>query len=85
VASCGVALVVVLGWLFSWFEVPAWGWTALGFLGLWNVQFACIAMLGEYIVRTHRHVQRRPLYVLDTLIENGVATPTATPDFGGRP
>jgi dolichol-phosphate mannosyltransferase len=85
VASCGVALVVVLGWLFSWFTVPAWGWTALGFLGLWNVQFACIAMLGEYIVRTHRHVQRRPLYVLDVLIENGVATPAATPDFGARP
>jgi glycosyltransferase involved in cell wall biosynthesis len=85
VTSCGIALVVVLGSLLSWLTVPAWGWTALGFLGLWNVQFACLAMLGEYIVRTHRHVQHRPLYVLDVLIENGVATPAATPDFGGRP
>lgn len=60
-------------------DVPGWGWAALGFLGLWNVQFLCIAVLGEYIVRTHRHTQRRPLYVLDSLIENGRALAVPTP------
>src|SRR5262249_44487869 len=49
---------------------PAWGWAALGFLGLWNVQFLALAVLGEYVVRTHRHTQGRPLYVVETLIED---------------
>jgi hypothetical protein len=33
------------------------------------VQFLCLAVLGEYVVRTHRHTQRRPLYVLDVVLE----------------
>ena len=53
--------------------MPAWGWAALGFLGLWNVQFLCLAVLGEYVVRTHRHTQRRPLYVVDSVIERGAS------------
>jgi hypothetical protein len=43
----------------------------MGFLVLWNIQFLCIAVLGEYIVRTHRHTQRRPLFVVDCVIEGG--------------
>jgi hypothetical protein len=31
--------------------------------------FLCLAVLGEYVVRTHRHTQRRPLYVLDVVLE----------------
>jgi glycosyltransferase involved in cell wall biosynthesis len=49
--------------------LESWMWAALGFLVLWNVQFLCLAMLGEYVVRTHRHTQRRPLFVVDTIIE----------------
>jgi hypothetical protein len=49
-------------------------WAALGFLVLWNVQFFCLAVLGEYLVRTHRHTQRRPLYIVDSLIERGRPT-----------
>jgi polyisoprenyl-phosphate glycosyltransferase len=52
-------------------HLEGWMWAALGFLALWNVQFLCLAVLGEYIVRTHRHTQRRPLYVVDCLIEGG--------------
>jgi dolichol-phosphate mannosyltransferase len=52
-------------------HLEGWMWAALGFLALWNVQFLCLAVLGEYIVRTHRHTQRRPLYVVDSLIEGG--------------
>lgn len=61
----GAALLAACGAV----ELPGWGWAALGFLVLWNVQFLCLAMLGEYVVRTHRHTQRRPLYVVDTVIE----------------
>jgi dolichol-phosphate mannosyltransferase len=52
-------------------HLDGWMWAGLGFLALWNVQFLCLAVLGEYIVRTHRHTQRRPLYVVDCLIEKG--------------
>ncbi len=52
-------------------HLEGWAWAALGFLALWNVQFLCLAVLGEYVVRTHRHTQRRPLYVVDCLIEGG--------------
>jgi glycosyltransferase involved in cell wall biosynthesis len=61
-ATCGVL------------ALEGWMWAALGFLLLWNVQFLCLAVLGEYVVRTHRHTQRRPLFVVDTVIENPDAT-----------
>lgn len=50
------------------FDMPAWGWVAGGFLVLWNVQFVFLTMLGEYLVRTHRMIQRRPLYVVEEVI-----------------
>jgi glycosyltransferase involved in cell wall biosynthesis len=68
------ALVIAgtfLGWATGVFPVAGWMWAALAFLTLWNVQFLSMAVLGEYIVRTHRHTQRRPLYVVDSLIEEG--------------
>lgn len=48
--------------------VPVWGWVAIGFLWLWNVQFIAMAVFGEYLVRTHRHVQQRPLYVVARVV-----------------
>jgi glycosyltransferase involved in cell wall biosynthesis len=57
-------------WLLGAIALEGWMWAALGFLFLWNVQFLSLAILGEYIVRTHRHSQRRPLYVVDSVIEN---------------
>jgi dolichol-phosphate mannosyltransferase len=72
--------VVVLGlWVTGTLTIPGWGWAALGFLALWNVQFLCLAVLGEYIVRTHRHTQRRPLFVIDTVIEGGKPQPSSCP------
>jgi dolichol-phosphate mannosyltransferase len=69
--SLGVTGVVLALWLIGSLTVPGWGWAALGFLALWNVQFLSLAVLGEYIVRTHRHTQHRPLYIVDAVIENG--------------
>jgi dolichol-phosphate mannosyltransferase len=73
--SSGLALVVVALWAVGQLNVPGWGWAGLAFLALWNIQFLSLAVLGEYIVRTHRHVQRRPLYVIDTVIEGGSGPP----------
>lgn len=60
---------VVLLWALGTITLQPWMWAALGFLGLWNVQFLGMAVFGEYIVRTHRHTQRRPLYVVDKVLE----------------
>ncbi len=66
----GVFIAVILGlWSTGTIALEGWMWAGLGFLVLWNLQFLCLAVLGEYIVRTHRHTQRRPLYVVDTIIE----------------
>jgi dolichol-phosphate mannosyltransferase len=79
--ASGVGAAVVVGlWSLGELDVPAWGWASLGFLGLWNVQFLSLAALGEYVVRTHRHTQRRPLYVVDVVIEGGKARPATAPD-----
>jgi dolichol-phosphate mannosyltransferase len=65
-----IAVVLIL-WATGTVVMQGWMWAGLGFLVLWNIQFLCTAVLGEYIVRTHRHTQRRPLYVVDTIIEGG--------------
>lgn len=70
-ASGTFTVAVLLLWLFGSLRMEGWMWAGLGFLALWNVQFFCTAVLGEYLVRTHRQVQRRPLYVVDCVIENG--------------
>lgn len=54
---------------FGAISLPGWSWFAGGFLILWNVQFLFLTMLGEYIVRTHRMTQRRPLYVVHEIIQ----------------
>src|SRR5262249_29131569 len=48
-ASFGVAALVVLLAVTGLVSVPAWGWVALAFLGLWNIQFLSLAVLGEYV------------------------------------
>jgi dolichol-phosphate mannosyltransferase len=68
-----VAVVVILRACGA-LALEGWMWASLGFLILWNFQFLSLALLGEYVVRTHRHTQRRPLFVVDTVIEN-VAPP----------
>jgi dolichol-phosphate mannosyltransferase len=74
-----VLVVGVLGLVGS-LAVPAWGWAALGFLVLFNLQFLCLAVLGEYIIRTHRHTQRRPLFIVETVIEGSAKTQPSRSD-----
>src|SRR5262249_38334688 len=76
VAGFNGALIgaVILFWILDAVTMDGWMWAALGFLGLWNLQFLSLAVLGEYIVRMHRHTQRRPLYIVDTVIEGGKPT-----------
>jgi len=68
-----LAAVVLVLWATGLMAMEGWMWLGLGFLALWNIQFCCIAVLGEYIVRTHRHTQRRPLFIVESLIERGAS------------
>jgi polyisoprenyl-phosphate glycosyltransferase len=76
-ASVGLIGVVALLAAAGAVALPSWAWVAAGFLVLWNVQFLFLTMLGEYIVRTHRMVQRRPLYVIDHELHGGYPTASA--------
>jgi len=76
--SGAVIAVVLVLWAIGSVTLESWMWAAMGFLVLWNIQFLCLAVLGEYIVRTHRHTQRRPLFVVDSVIEGGKPTPPQT-------
>jgi dolichol-phosphate mannosyltransferase len=68
-----LAAVVLVLWATGLMAMEGWMWLGLGFLPLWNIQFCCIAVLGEYIVRTHRHTQRRPLFIVESLIQRGAS------------
>jgi dolichol-phosphate mannosyltransferase len=76
-AACLTALsalflaVVLALWAAGMLALQGWMWAGMGFLVLWNIQFLWLAVLGEYIVRTHRNTQRRPLYVVDCVMEGG--------------
>jgi glycosyltransferase involved in cell wall biosynthesis len=87
-ALAGLSVVfsaTVIGlWLAGSLAMQGWMWAALAFLALWNVQFVALAVLGEYIVRTHRHTQRRPLYVVETVIEGGRARSVPRPATPAR-
>jgi dolichol-phosphate mannosyltransferase len=71
--SCLFMAGILVLWMCQLIALEGWMWAALGFLGLWNVQFLCLALLGEYVVRTHRHTQRRPLFIVDTVIEGAAS------------
>jgi dolichol-phosphate mannosyltransferase len=85
-AAASAALIATVAglWAVGALQVAGWAWAALGFLALFNVQFLSLAVLGEYIVRTHRHTQRRPLYVVDAVIEGG-ARLRSLPSNNGAP
>jgi dolichol-phosphate mannosyltransferase len=80
--SVVLTTTVLALWLAGVVAMEGWMWAGLGFLALFNVQFLSLAVLGEYVVRTHRHTQRRPLYVIDAVIDGaraGRRAPAAAP------
>ena len=83
--SFALAFVVFALWAAGVVSVEPWMAVALVFLMLWNVQFLVLTMLGEYLVRTHRLAQGRPLYVVDVVIEAGRGVVPACPTPGSVP
>jgi dolichol-phosphate mannosyltransferase len=70
-ASVLTAVVVSVLWLVGAARPEGWVWAALGFLVLLNLQFFALAVFGEYLVRTHRNTQGRPLFVVEAVIQGG--------------
>ena len=66
-------------WLAGVIQPPGWAWAGLAGLVLWNLQFLVTAMLGEYLIRAHRMVQRRPLFVVAEVIAGGQSHPPPQP------
>lgn len=73
VLSCGVGLALLVAKFIYGYPVEGWASiiTSMYFLG--GVQLLVLGIIGEYIGRTYREVQRRPLYfVSETLQARGV-------------
>lgn len=70
-SSVLAAAVVFVLWLVGAVRPEGWVWAALGFMVLLNLQFFALAVFGEYLVRTHRNTQGRPLFVVEAVIQGG--------------
>lgn len=82
--SFAFIIAVVALWLLGTIALQGWMWAALGFLGLWNVQFLSLALLGEYVIRTHRHTQRRPLFIVDQIVDQSTGPSDAWSDTSAQ-
>ena len=64
VISCGAGLVLIVAKFIYGYPVEGWASiiTSMYFLG--GVQLLVLGIMGEYIGKTYKEVQRRPLYFI---------------------
>jgi dolichol-phosphate mannosyltransferase len=65
VAALGLALATIFGWLSASLGV----WTLIVLLFLGGVQLISVGILGRYMARVHEQTLRRPLYLVDRVVE----------------
>jgi dolichol-phosphate mannosyltransferase len=60
-------------------QIPVQGWSALMVvvLVLGGLQLLMLGVIGEYLWRTLDETKRRPLFVVDRVVEGGTETPSA--------
>jgi len=81
VASAALLWIFVVLWqFFFWPDYRPAGFTFMyiAILLLGGVQIFLIGLVGEYLARTYEEVQRRPIYIVDQLVNFG-----DTPAVGG--
>jgi glycosyltransferase involved in cell wall biosynthesis len=63
------ALVILLCTLFGWVTSSLGLWTLITLLFLGGVQLISVGILGRYLARVHEQTLRRPLYLVDRVVE----------------
>ena len=77
-AGSVAAAVVLLGRLAAGKSVPGGGFVAAGLFFVGGLQLIFLRILGEYVGRTYREVQRRPLYLVREESGGGLDPPGGT-------
>jgi polyisoprenyl-phosphate glycosyltransferase len=68
--SVGLAFILSLYILFSWFElgaVPGWASITLIMLTFGSLQMLCLGIIGEYLGRTYLQTKQRPLFIIESI------------------
>lgn len=65
------AVAGVVGALLGSWVMDGTFWMVGACLVVLNLQFVGLAILGQYLVRTHRNTQGRPLYIVESIHRNG--------------
>jgi glycosyltransferase involved in cell wall biosynthesis len=63
------ALVMALATIFGWLSASLGVWTLIVLLFLGGVQLISVGILGRYMARVHEQTLRRPLYLVDRVVE----------------
>src|SRR4051794_37195616 len=67
------ALVMLLATIFGWLSASLGVWTLIVLLFLGGVQLISVGILGRYMARVHEQTLRRPLYLVDRVVEPALA------------
>src|SRR3954462_11613437 len=67
------ALVMLLATIFGWLSASLGVWTLILLLFLGGVQLISVGILGRYMARVHEQTLRRPLYLVDRVVEPALA------------
>jgi polyisoprenyl-phosphate glycosyltransferase len=64
-----VGLGLLLATIFGWVTASLGVWTLIALLFLGGVQLISVGILGRYLARVHEQTLRRPLYLVDRVVE----------------
>jgi polyisoprenyl-phosphate glycosyltransferase len=64
-----VGLGLLLATIFGWVTASLGVWTLITLLFLGGVQLISVGILGRYLARVHEQTLRRPLYLVDRVVE----------------
>ena len=69
VAGARGVVILVAATIFGWVTASLGVWTLITLLFLGGVQLISVGILGRYLARVHEQTLRRPLYLVDRVVE----------------